>query len=139
MSNAATIHVLYAAFQRRDVPAILDMMADDVRWETWIDNWAQKAGVPWIAPRHGKGDVAAFFALIAQFQIESFSVDFIIGEGDTVASGCTITAAPPGGKRYTDQEIHLWTFDAKGKIIALRHYLDTAKHIDAARSVVKAA
>jgi len=33
---------------------------------------------------------------------------------------------------YRDEEMHLWTFDANGKVIRLRHYTDTAKHIQAA-------
>ena len=36
-----------------------------------------------------------------------------------------------GGGRYRDEEIHLWTFDNAGKVVRLRHYTDTAKHIAA--------
>ncbi len=30
-----------------------------------------------------------------------------------------------------DEELHLWRFDDDHKIAALRHYVDTAKHIAA--------
>ena len=45
MSTTATDHIttitdLYAAFGRGDVPAILDALAEDVRWEQWEDNTA---------------------------------------------------------------------------------------------------
>ncbi len=43
-----------------------------------------------------------------------------------------IEATVPGGGRYRDEEMHLWSFDADGKINRLRHYTDTAKHIAAA-------
>jgi len=35
---------IYAAFGRGDVNAILDCLADDVAWESWSDNFAQRAG-----------------------------------------------------------------------------------------------
>ena len=36
-----------------------------------------------------------------------------------------------GGGHYRDEEMHLWTFNDKGKVSRLRHYTDTAKHIAA--------
>lgn len=44
-----------------------------------------------------------------------------------------IEAHVPGGGYYRDEELHLWTFDAAGKVVRMRHYVDTAKHIRAAR------
>jgi ketosteroid isomerase-like protein len=40
---------------------------------------------------------------------------------------------PATGGHYRDEEMHLWTFDANGKVIRLRHYVDTAKHMAAAQ------
>jgi uncharacterized Fe-S radical SAM superfamily protein PflX len=28
-----------------------------------------------------------------------------------------------------NQEVHLWTFDDSGKVVRMRHYVDTAKHM----------
>jgi uncharacterized protein len=39
--------------------------------------------------------------------------------------------ALPGGGRFADEEIHLWTFDDGGRVTRFRHYCDTAKHIAA--------
>jgi uncharacterized protein len=39
------------------------------------------------------------------------------------------------GTIVRDDEIHLWTFDSSGEVVRFRHYLDTAKHIEAARKV----
>jgi ketosteroid isomerase-like protein len=33
-----------------------------------------------------------------------------------------------------DEELHLWTFNDNGKVVRLRHYVDTAKHLDARRA-----
>jgi ketosteroid isomerase-like protein len=54
--NLKTAHAIYEAFGRGGVPAILDLLADDVRWEDWADNSAQQAGVAWMAPRRGPDD-----------------------------------------------------------------------------------
>ena len=43
--NAATVAEIHAAFARGDVPAVLDALAEDVAWEDWADNWAQRAEV----------------------------------------------------------------------------------------------
>jgi hypothetical protein len=48
--NAATVVGLYEAFGRGDVPAVLAALADDVRWEHWADNTAQRAGVAHLVP-----------------------------------------------------------------------------------------
>ena len=36
--HLATLGVINEAFGKGDIPAILDQMADDVRWEEWADN-----------------------------------------------------------------------------------------------------
>jgi ketosteroid isomerase-like protein len=56
MSNhLATVGAIYEAFGKGDIPTILGYMADDVRWEEWDDNSAQRAGVPWLQPPPGQG------------------------------------------------------------------------------------
>ncbi len=62
MSNLATAQMIYEAFGRGDVPAILDVCSDDVAWENWEDNRAQKSGIPIMQARSGKPGVAEFFA-----------------------------------------------------------------------------
>ena len=55
--------------------------------------------------------------------------------GNQVAVTFVLEANLPawGGGHYRDEEIHLWTFDDDGKVVGLRHYTDTAKHIAAAK------
>jgi ketosteroid isomerase-like protein len=131
MSNLATVQGIYEAFGRGDVAAILDVMADDVAWERWEDNRAQHAGVPALLARTGKDGVAEFFGVVGTMTITDFEVLNLMEGGDQVAATFVIEAEVPGGGQYRDEEIHLWTFDADGKVCALRHYCDTAKHIDA--------
>jgi ketosteroid isomerase-like protein len=136
MSNVETVQAIYGAFGRGDVPAILELMADDVEFELWPDNHAQNAGVPWFTHRRGQEGVAEFFAVIADWTVNEFTVGTIMDGGDKVAVEITFDATLPGGTPYRDDEIHLWEFDGSGKVSRLRHYVDTAKHIDAARQEI---
>jgi ketosteroid isomerase-like protein len=132
--NLETVKQIYAAFGRGDIPAILDTLAADVAWEAWADNSAAKAGVPWLIPRHGKTGAAEFFGLIGYtFIVRNFRVLSLMDGGDQVAAEFEVECdVPSAGGHYRDEEMHLWTFDASGKVNRLRHYTDTAKHMRAA-------
>ena len=128
----AIVRSIYDAFAIGDMPAILQHISEDVRWEHWADNSAVTAGVPWLQPKRGKAGVAEFFKEVGRFQIHEFKV-LSISVGDRTAVGeAFIDATVPGGRRYRDEELHLWKFDATGKVVLFRHYVDTAKHISAA-------
>ncbi|MGC4085218.1 MAG: nuclear transport factor 2 family protein [Vicinamibacterales bacterium] len=123
---------MYAAFGRGDVPAILDCLADDVHWEQWEDNSAQKAGVPTMIGGTGKAAVASFFAEVGRMQIAEFRVLDLMTSERQVAAEVFIDTIASSGRRYRDEEVHLWTFDDAGKVTRFRHYIDTAKHMRAA-------
>jgi ketosteroid isomerase-like protein len=129
--NLATVSAIYAAFGNGDIPGILSRLADDVCFEDWADNSAQKAGVPWFQPRSGKAGVLEFFEVVATYhQIKEFRVLALMAGGNQVVAEIVTEAdIPPTGGNYRDEELHLWTFDDNGKVVRLRHYTDTAKHI----------
>jgi ketosteroid isomerase-like protein len=132
-NNLQTIRNIYEAFGKGDVPFIINCLADDVQWEQWAGNTAQDAGVPWMKGGQGKEAVIGFFETLGQLVIKDFRVLSLMGNVNQVAAEFVIEAEIPAtGGHYRDEEIHLWTFDDAGKIIRLRHYLDTAKHIAAA-------
>jgi ketosteroid isomerase-like protein len=132
-ANAATVAEIYAAFGRGDVPAILDTLADGVAWDVWPDNFAQRAQVPHLLARRGPAQAAEFFAAIADWTVLDFAVLDIIGTGRQVVADVRASFTLPGGGRFADEELHLWTFDDAGKVARFRHYVDTAKHIAASR------
>jgi ketosteroid isomerase-like protein len=134
MSNAETVQRIYEAFGRGDVPPILERLAEDVRWEHHpTGNSAQDRDVPYMRPRSGREAVAGFFEdLKKDFEMHSFNPRSFLEGDDLVAAvieyDLTVTAT---GKRLRDEEIHLWEFAADGKITGFRHFLDTAKAIEA--------
>jgi ketosteroid isomerase-like protein len=131
LDNAATVAAIYDAFGRGDVPAVLDRLADGVAWEQWADNSAQRAGVPHLVRRDGRDDVAGFFGVIGAWTVLDFAVLDVIGSGRQVAAEVRASFALPGGGRFADEELHLWTFGDDGRVVRFRHYCDTAKHIAA--------
>ena len=132
-NNLQTINNIYEAFGKGDIPFIINCLAEDVEWEQWADNSAQKAGVPWMQAQPGKAGAMEFFKTLGQLVIKEFSVLSVMGNENQVAAEFVIEAEIPAtGGVYRDEEIHLWTFNEEGKITRLRHYIDTAKHIAAA-------
>ena len=132
MSNSAKVKEMYEAFGKGEIQTIIDQLADEVAWEAWSDNSSQRAGVPWFEPKSGKDGVAEFFAMVGSWEISEFEVLAILEGGNQVGVEVVIDAQPPEGGRFRDEELHLWTFDEEGKVTRMRHYTDTAKHIEAA-------
>jgi ketosteroid isomerase-like protein len=86
-----------------------------------------------MTPRHGKADVVHFFETAGQMEILELQILNLMEGGNQVAVEFVLEANLPsfGGGHYRDEEMHLWTFDDRGRVVRLRHYTDTAKHIAA--------
>ena len=132
-TNLAVIGGLYEAFGRGDLASILTLIADDCAWESWLQNTAQSAGISYLQPQTGPSGVEDFFGDVARFQIHQFEVLDMFAGGDKVAVEVLIDATSPDGGRFRDEELHLYTLDGDGKVVRMRHYVDTAKHIAASR------
>jgi uncharacterized protein len=135
MSNLPTVQALYQAFSSGDGVAFSSHLADDVEWEAWADNQAVAAGVPWLQPYSGREAVRGFLAAASRMEIVDLQILNMMEGGNDVAVTFVIEVKLPdcGGRSYRDEEIHLWTFNDDGKVARLRHYVDTAKHIQAFR------
>ena len=133
MSNLETVQTIYQAFGAGDVPTILGFVADDVAWEAWEDNSAQKAGVEHLQARQGRAGVQQFFELVGTYEITDFQVLGLMDGGDRIGVEVLIEGKLANGNPFRDEELHLWTFDHEGKVVRMRHYTDTAKHIAAYR------
>jgi uncharacterized protein len=134
MSTALqTVQQIYAAFARGDIPAIVELLDDNVQWETWASNSAHAADVPWLRAGTGKAAALRFFGEIGRWRFEDFQVLGLMASETQVAAEAAVDATLPNGKRLLDEEMHLWNVNAAGKVTRFRHYADTAKHIAAAR------
>jgi ketosteroid isomerase-like protein len=122
MKNIETVQAIYAAFGAGDVPAILERLAEDVEWEhDSVDH-----GIRWLKPRRGRNDVVNFFASLGDLQFHRFEIRNLLTGGDQVAAVLHVEHTDRAtGKRFTDLELHLWTFGADGRVTRFRHVVDT--------------
>jgi uncharacterized protein len=134
MGNVETIEAIYEAFGRGDVPAILDQLSDDVRWDVWDQASPVQDEIFYIRPRTGKDGVDEFFASLADLEFHKFEVLNILSGGEHAVAVIDFDiTVKPTGKRLRDLEIHLYAFGSDGKVTAFRHVFDTAKHAEAQR------
>ncbi len=90
---APVIQGIYEAFGGGNIPAVLETLADDVRWDEWADNSAAKAGVPWLRTRRGKDGVAEFFAVLGRdLAITEFRVLSLMTGGNQVVAEVMVEA-----------------------------------------------
>jgi uncharacterized protein len=130
-ANLAVVGGIYEAFGRGDIEFILGQIAEDCEWESWRDNRGQMAGIPPMKPRRGSGGVAEFFAYVATMEIRDFQVLDMLASDRQVVVEVQISIAMADGGVLTDEELHLYSLDDEGKINRMRHYVDTAKQIEA--------
>lgn len=136
MSNIETVQRIYRAYGEEDMETILGLMSPDVEWERHpTGNSAQDHDVPYLRHRQGREAVPEFFAEIDEdFEMDLFRPHTFLEGDDHVAvvieNHLTVKST---GKEVHDEEIRLWGFDADGKIISHRHFLDTHKAIAARR------
>lgn len=127
---------MYDAFQRGDVPYILDHVADDVTW-----GFNPLANVPVYGLRRGKNGVAAFFQdLNKHLEFHTFEPRRFVADGNDVVVYLSIrtTVKSSGIDVDQDQEIHVFRFE-NGKVRSARFYHDCAKTLAAFQVQVPAA
>jgi uncharacterized protein len=64
-------------------------------------------------------------------QIQDFQVLDMLASDRQVVVEVQISIAMPDGGSFTDEELHLYSLNAAGRINRTRHYVDTAKQIKA--------
>jgi ketosteroid isomerase-like protein len=122
-SNQSVVEQVYAAFRRRDLPAILDLQAEDAEWSVA----ATPELIPWAAPGPGRAGVAEFLRVLAQWLIaDVFEIRTYLARDDTVvALGFQQGTVRPTGRPYAFDFVHVWTV-ADGRVGRFRVYYDTA-------------
>ena len=126
MKPTETVQQIYAAFERGDIPAILQHLAENVEWEYSL----KSTGVPWLEPRRGRAEVPKFFASMSGFELHRFQPKLFLEQGNVVVVLIDIDLTVKAtGRRVTEEdEIHIWHFDAQGQVARFAHKLDTHEH-----------
>ena len=126
MSNIEHVKHIYSAFARGDIPEILRHVSETVEWE----NTGEPTDVPWLIPRHGRAGVSEFFAAVELLQINAFEPKTFLETGDRVIVLVDedVTVKATGRRLREDDQVHLWSFDARGAIVRHRQRLNTYLH-----------
>src|ERR671926_1076253 len=70
----------YEAFGRGDIPAVLDLLTDDVEWTL-----QGPSVLPFAGTRRGREGVAEFFSLLGEnLEFQEFEAREFVAQGDTV-------------------------------------------------------
>jgi ketosteroid isomerase-like protein len=124
MSNLETVQSIYAAFGRGDVPTMLAFLSEDIAWEYQPIH----TDVPWLQARRGITGAGEFFQAVGrELRIEKFGVNQLLANERTVVALVDIEfVVAKTGKRVREvDEVHVWHFDAGGKVAKFRHATDT--------------
>ncbi len=124
--NVQCVQRLYAAFGRGDLPAVMDMLAEDVDWQSPVTR-SKHAELSWSRPRHGREQVAQFLEELAEkVHAEEFEDLEFTAQGDrVVVEGRNRGTVRSTGRNYEHDWVMVFTVRG-GKIVRSRHYYDTA-------------
>jgi len=124
MMGAATsiVQQAYEAFGRKDVPSMLDLVAEEVDWE-----FVGSAALPYAGRRGNRKEVGDFFAAIPRADdIHAFEPREFIEAGEHVTVlGWERSTAIDTGKHYESEWVHVFTVKG-GKITRWRGFFNTA-------------
>ena len=123
MGTATTVvQQMYEAFGRGDVPAILNLVADEVDWE-----FVGSPALAYAGRRHNQQEVADFFADVQRADdIHSFEPrEFIEGGDNVTVLGWEDTTGRETAKEFESEWAHVATVK-NGKITRWRGFYNTA-------------
>jgi ketosteroid isomerase-like protein len=132
MNILETTQEIYHAFGRGDVAFMLGKFSEDVVLEPWPTRAVESGKVPYYRARRGKEGAKEFYASMSAVELKEFKIHDFMGGPNRVCVLVTIEfTVKATGKAVRDEELHLWTFNDLGEVIALQHFGDTAKHLEA--------
>jgi ketosteroid isomerase-like protein len=119
---AAVVREAYEAFARGDVPAILELVSDEVDWE-----FVGPATLPYAGRRRNRKEVADFFATVSRADdIHAFEPREFIEAGENVTVlGWEESTALDTGKDFSSEWVHVFTVRG-GKVSRWRGFFNTA-------------
>ena len=123
-TNAAVVQETYEAVGRGDIPALLDLLTDEVEW-----TFQGPSTIPFAGTRHGHEGVAEFFSLVGEtLEFLQFEPREFVAQGDTVVVlGFERNLIKPTGRTFDQEWAHVYTLK-DGKIARFRALEDTAAY-----------
>ena len=126
-TNADVVQRGYEAFGRGDIPALLDLLTDDVEWTL-----QGPSVIPFAGTRHGHEGVSEFFSVLGEtLDFEQFEPREYVAQGDTVVVvGFERSLSRATGRTIEQEWAHVNTL-RDGKIAKFRAFEDTGAYVAA--------
>jgi ketosteroid isomerase-like protein len=124
-TNAGVVQETYEAVGRGDIPALLDLLTDDVEW-----TFQGPSSIPFAGTRHGREGVAGFFSLVGEnLEFQEFEPREFVAQGDmVVVLGFERSLVKPTGRTFEQEWAHVYTL-RDGKVATFLALEDTAAHV----------
>jgi len=112
----------FAAFGRRDIPALLKLVADEVDWKEVVP-----ASLPYSGLRRNPAEVAEFFTDVERADDTTVfeSREFIEAGENVTVLGYAEGSARDTKQKFQSEWVHIFTVK-NGKITRWRGFYDTA-------------
>jgi ketosteroid isomerase-like protein len=126
-TNVETVQETYKAVGRGDIPALLDLLTEDVEW-----TFRGPSVIPFAGTRRGREGVAEFFSLVGgNLEFERFEPREFVAQGDTVVVlGFERSRIKPTGRTFEQEWAHVYKL-RDGKVAEFLALEDTAAHAGA--------
>ena len=123
------VQAAYAAFGRRDIPGILELLTDDVDWR-----FQAGAGIPYAGRFTGKQEVQRWFGTLAESDdIQKFEPrEFLAGPNHVTVIGWEQVRPLPNGSVFESDWVHVFTLKGD-RISRWIGTLDTAARVAATK------
>ncbi len=123
-TNVEVVQETYEAVGRGDIPALLDLLTDDVEW-----TFQGPSVIPFAGTRRGREGVAEFFSLVGgNLEFERFEPREFVAQGDTVVVlGFERSRIKPTGRTFEQEWAHVYKL-RDGKVAEFLALEDTAAH-----------
>ena len=123
VDNLATLKKAYEDFAKGDVPAVLAVLDEDIRWFE-AEGTPFWQGGPAIGPQQVVEQV--FMRIPQDYDGFTITVSRIVGHGDTLVMEGRYTGSGKASGRPLDAQVaHVWDF-RNGKAVRFQQYVDTA-------------
>jgi uncharacterized protein len=120
-TNVEVVQEIYEAVGRGDIPAVLELLTDNVEW-----TFQGPSAIPFAGTRRGRGGVAEFFLVGENVEFEQFEPREFVVQGNMVAVlGYERSVIKPTGRTLEQEWTHVYTL-RDGKIAKFRAFEDTA-------------
>ncbi len=127
--NIDIVKQAYDAFQRGDIPAVLDRLSPDIDWEAGVGLGDK---VPIGGRRRGLDQVARFFTTLNENQtFEQFEPREYIAQGDRVVVLGYYKATVKHTRRPMSSEWAMVFTVRNGKVTQFREFTDTSAALSA--------